>query len=214
MVERLRKGSRQRSKRTGDNTLSQIHHNGALQKGKVIALNFAEIKLWEPKQKLHSRSFPFGLSAASSNYFFNIWLELYCFDCYHLELIPNTMLTPSFWEVSFNKWVLLHTQNNDHKLKDAANQTFGCGRKLRGLSHKICPTRSSNSWGTNFNAPGEQSWCNQQLICCSNDTPTNLSGSTMWICNLSSSLILSCTCLLWGRQTHVRVCSFRANEED
>ena len=31
--------------KAGDNSQSQIHHNDALQKAKVIALNFAEIKM-------------------------------------------------------------------------------------------------------------------------------------------------------------------------
>ena len=52
----FKKGSRQKSKRAGDNTLSQIHHNDTLRKGKAIALNSAEIKIVRTRaQTLHWR---------------------------------------------------------------------------------------------------------------------------------------------------------------
>ena len=42
----------------GDNTLSQIHHNGALQKGKAIAKFSAEIKIVITGTKTPTREFP------------------------------------------------------------------------------------------------------------------------------------------------------------
>ena len=43
--ERASKDFKARQRKAGDNAPSQIHHNGALQKGKAIALNSAGIKI-------------------------------------------------------------------------------------------------------------------------------------------------------------------------
>ena len=56
-----------------DNTLSQIHHNFTLRKGKAIALNSAEIKIVRTNAKTPFREFSIRLSVAWLNYFFNMW---------------------------------------------------------------------------------------------------------------------------------------------
>ena len=72
--KRATKRFKDKSQKVGDNTLSQIHHNGTLQKGKAIALNSAERKivkteeqnsLWRVFQLVYQRLWP--------NYFFNVW---------------------------------------------------------------------------------------------------------------------------------------------
>ena len=48
-----------KSQKVEENTLSQIHHNGMLQKGKAIALDSAEIKIVRTKaQNSLQRVFP------------------------------------------------------------------------------------------------------------------------------------------------------------
>ena len=46
--------------KAGDNVLSQIHRNGALQKGKAIALNSVQIKIVRTKAKALTRDICLG----------------------------------------------------------------------------------------------------------------------------------------------------------
>ena len=44
-------GLKAKRQKDGDNTLSQVHHNGTLQKGKAIMLNSVEIKIVRAEAK-------------------------------------------------------------------------------------------------------------------------------------------------------------------
>ena len=59
--------------KAGDYTLSQIHRNCVLRKGKAIALISVEIKIARTDEKTPGGELSLRLSITWSNYFFNVW---------------------------------------------------------------------------------------------------------------------------------------------
>ena len=64
MVEKVLKMFKEKKQKVGDNTLSQIHHNGILQKGNAITIKV---------QTLHSWVFLLGYQLLWLNYFIKMW---------------------------------------------------------------------------------------------------------------------------------------------
>ena len=143
MVKRFRNGPKQRSKKTGDFTLSQFTTMCALWKVKDIVLSSAETQLWEPKQKLQLESFPFGLSAAWSLYFLNIWRGIICnwqivTDWFQHPLQPRWFL---LWHRGAKQWLWVSWRTNSIVADTAAcvsrmkNPTKSLGQIIIGIDN-------------------------------------------------------------------------------